>query len=84
MVLELVMEMLDERLVSMVVADEVRIILDRCGGAEVNQGIADSGDLPGGEPWLIELRDSKIIKKPREMVVQGQYPRTTSPRGAGA
>jgi transposase-like protein len=28
-------------------------------------------------------RDSKIIKKPREMVVQGRYPRTTSPRGAG-
>ena len=47
MVLELVMEMLGERLVSMVVADEARIILDRCGCTEVNQGIADSGDLPG-------------------------------------
>ena len=33
---------------------------------------------------LRSVRDSKIIKKPRERVVQGRYPRTTSPRGAGA
>ena len=30
---------------------------------------------------MILFRDSKIIKKPREMVVQGRYPRTTSQEG---
>jgi CRP-like cAMP-binding protein len=31
-----------------------------------------------------KLGDSKIIKKPRAMVVEERYPRTISPRGAGA